>query len=225
MRGIRQIDIDKAGPGVRLFQKIESGRHNFTLKTLLKTAEALGTDVSELFHSESDVAALYKKVFFEVPFGIIIWRLMDRANPESLCLFEFNRYGAQAVHRRLETLRGCSILEIFPRAREQKIITWLYEVITGGGIRSVPEVIRHDVDFPFTVFSAHFVKCGADLGAAIFTDVTKDYLVKRKLEAAAEKEFLPSGYHHRIAALEAEVDALLGESGRQAKYASKESEG
>lgn len=220
-RGLLQRDFQKFGYSLRHYQKIESGELNLTLKTLFKISQALNTEVTDFIKPEEE-AAVYQDVFHVCPFGIIVWKLMDDKNPDSLVLFEHNKYGAKAVYRDLANSKGKKMLELFPKAREQGLIDIFFEVITTGKARFVPEVIRHDKDFPLTVFSTQFVKCGPDLGAAIFTDITEDFLARQEIQR--QKRFieqsnrLPVSESVQTQELKEEINRLLIEMGRPPKY-------
>lgn len=214
-RGLVQKDFEKFGYNVRHYQKIESGNQNLTLKTLFKISQALKTDVTEFIRPRGEGEDWFEQFFFECPFGVITWKLVDPQRPESICLHAHNRYGARAVYRDLENSKGKSILEIFPLAREQGVMQMLFEVITTGKQKFVPELIRHDEGFPLTVFSSRFVKCGPDLGAAIFTDITPEFLQRQEILRHTR---LPISENSRILELEREVDTLLEELGKPARY-------
>lgn len=221
-RGLVQKDFEKFGYNVRHYQKIESGSQNLTLKTLFKISRALNTDVTAFLQAEDAGERWFEEFFFECPFGIILWKLVDPERPESICLHEHNKYGAKAVYRDLANSKGKSILEIFPLAHEQGVMQSLYEVITTGKPKFVPELIRHDEGFPLTIFSTQFVKCGSDLGAAIFTDITDEFLQRqeslRQKQALEKFSRLPVSENARIEELQREVDSLLRELGKPAKY-------
>jgi transcriptional regulator with XRE-family HTH domain len=221
-RGLLQKDLEKFGYSLRHYQKIESGELNLTLKTLFKISQALNTEVTDFIKGEEDSWAVYQSLFHAFPFGVIVWKLEDPQDPDSLSLFEHNKYGARAVYRDLANSKGKRMLEIFPKARSQDLIDIFYEVITTGKSKFVPEVIRHDKDFPLTVFSTQFVKCGPDLGAAIFTDITDAYLERQ--EAARQRaklerlSRLPVGENEQVNNLKDEVNQLLRQLGRPQKY-------
>lgn len=221
-RGLLQKDFAKFGFPVRHYQKIESGQLNLTLKTIFKISEALSTDAGNLLSDGNDEATIYRSIFHESPFGIIVWQLPDFADRLSLRLYDHNRVGARSVYRELENAKGKSMLEIFPKAKEQGLIDIFFEVITTGKSRFVPELIRHDVDFPFTVFSTQFIRCGVDLGAAIFADVTEEYLARQEVvkqrEKLAQLSRLPMGENLQIEELKRQVNALLQEVGRPPVY-------
>lgn len=220
-RGLLQRDFEKFGYSLRHYQKIESGELNLTLKTLFKISQALNTDVTDFIRREQE-SAFYQGVFHVCPFGIIVWKLEDLKNPDSLSLFEHNKFGAKAVYRDLANAKGKTMLEIFPKARQQGMVDILFQVITTGKTQFVPEVIRHDLDFPLTVFSTQFVKCGPELGAAIFTDITEDYLSRqealRQKRSLAELRRLPVSESAHVRELKEEINRLLNEMGRQPKY-------
>jgi|GEM_PF-1714415 len=220
-RGLLQRDFQKFGYSLRHYQKIESGELNLTLKTLFKISQALNTDVTDFIRREGD-EEVYQDVFHICPFGIIIWKLADPKDPDSLELFEHNKYGAKAVYRDLANSKGKRMLEIFPKARQQGLIDIFFQVITTGKAQFVPEVIRHDQDFPLTVFSTQFVKCGPDLGAAIFTDITEDYLsrqeIQRQRRSLEQFQRLPVSESVQTKELKDEINRLLVEMGRPPKY-------
>ncbi len=224
-RGLLQKDFEKFGYSVRHYQKIESGKLNLTLKTLLKIARALNAEVTD-FLKEPDGGTVYQGVFFECPFGIIVWRLDDAKDPESISLFEHNKYGAKAVYRDLANSKGKKMMEIFPKAKEQGVLQILFEVITTGKPKFVSELLRHDQNFPLTVFTTQFVKCGPGLGAAIFTDITEEYLarqeVQRQKRALDQMSRLPVGESAQLTELKSEVDSLLAQLGRPPKYTNSE---
>lgn len=221
-RGLKQKDFTKFGYTVRHYQKIENGNLNLTLKTLFKISRALNADVRDFLHDEKSDSSVFQELFYECPVGIIVWKLEDVNDPDSITLYEHNRYGAKAVYRDLANSKGMRILEIFPRAREQGVPQMLFEVITTGKPKYVSELIRHDQDFPLTVFTTEFVKCGSDLGAAIFTDITDEFLARQEVQRHKKtiEQFsrLPVSESTQVRALKEEVDALLKELGRPAKY-------
>ncbi len=221
-RGLLQRDFQKFGYSLRHYQKIESGELNLTLKTLFKISQALNAEVTDFIKPEEE-AAVYQDVFHVCPFGIIVWKLADDKDRDSLVLFEHNKFGAKAVYRDLANSKGKKMLELFPRAREQGLIDIFFEVITTGKARFVPEVIRHDKDFPLTVFSTQFVKCGPDLGAAIFTDITEDFLARQEIErqrlSLEQFNRLPVSASVQTQELKEEINRLLIEIGRPPKYA------
>ncbi len=221
-RGLRQKDMADLGYGTRHYQKIEKGELNLTLKTLMKLATALDSEVLELLPQARKNENIFTELFYDLPFGIILWKLLEPQDPYSLVLFESNARGALAVYRDLPVLKGKKILEIFPKAAEQGVVQNLYQVIATGQSTFVPELIRHDEGFPLTVFSTRFVKCGKNLAAAVFTDITEEYLEKqnalRKQHGVQGAATLPIGEPSRIKFLEQEVNALLAELGRPPKY-------
>lgn len=221
-RGLLQRDFQKFGYSLRHYQKIESGELNLTLKTLFKIAQAMNTEVTDFIKGEEDWSALYQGLFHACPFGIIVWKLEDPKDKDSLSLFEHNKYGARAVYRDLASSKGKRMLEIFPKARQQGLIDIFFEVITTGKSQFVPEVIRHDQDFPLTVFSTQFIKCGPDLGAAVFIDITDEFLARQEIQrqrrSLEQLNRLPMGETAQVSELKQEVNALLKELGRSPKY-------
>lgn len=224
-RGLLQKDFKKFGYSVRHYQKIESGKLNLTLKTLLKISRALNAEVTDFLKGQEEWSAVYQDVFFECPFGIIVWKLEDPKTPESISLFEHNKYGAKAVYRDLANSKGKMMMELFPKAKEQGVLQILFEVITTGKTKFVPELLRYDQNFPLTIFSTQFVKCGPNLGAAIFTDITEEYLARqeaqRQKNALDQLNRLPIGESAQLSELKREVDDLRAQLGRSPKYDSK----
>lgn len=220
-RGLLQKDFAKFGFPTRHYQKIESGNLNLTLKTLFKVSEALDTDARRLLGDSGDLE-VYRSVFHQCPFGIIVWQLVDANEPRSLVLYDSNRVGARSVYRDLNGAKGKPMLEIFPKSQSQGMLEIFHEVITTGKRRFIPELIRHDEGFPLTVFSTEFVKCGPDLGAAIFTDITEEFMARQQIEkqnqTLREYERLPIPESDRVAELKREVNALLAETGRPLRY-------
>lgn len=196
-RGLLQKDFARYGLPLRQYQKIESGQLNLTLKTLFKVSLALDTEAERLLRSDEGALSYFQTIFHESPLGIIVWKLNDAKDPRSLTLFDYNRYASQAVYRDLPQLRGKSLSEIFPKGEEQGLLKILFDVITTGKAHAVPELLRHDQNFPLTVFSTKFVKCAPDLGAALFRDITQEYLDRqenqRRQRFAIESERLPYG--------------------------------
>lgn len=221
-RGLLQKDFEKAGYKLRHYQKIESGQSNVTLKTLYKLSQAMDVHVDDFILDKRPTLQLYRKIFFDCPFGLILWQLKKMDDPFSLCLYDYNRYGEKAVHRNFSKARGRKMTEIFPLAEEQGLIEIFYKVITTGEPKYTPRLIRYDRNFPLTVFSTKFIKCGPNIGAAIFTDVTKEFLAEEQVnrQKAALKEFtrLPMSENDQIDNLKREVDELLVRLGQPRKY-------
>src|SRR5688572_4504237 len=105
-RGLLQRDFEKFGYSLRHYQKIESGELNLTLKTLFKISKVLNTEVTDFLRPDEDESAVYQGLFHVCPFGIIVWKLNDMNDPDSLSLFEHNKYGAKAVYRDLANSKG-----------------------------------------------------------------------------------------------------------------------
>lgn len=191
LRGLRQKDMPFP---IRRYQKIESGKANLTLKSLYRIATLLETNVDELIEREDRDRTLYHEVFQHNPLGIIVWKLLDPKDPFSLTVYDHNEVASTAVYRDLELARGKPILEIFSKAGEQGVVEHLYEVILTGRAKVVPELVRHDTGFPLTVFSTKFIRCGPDLGAAIFRDITDEYLARQERNRQRRSSGLPLGH-------------------------------
>lgn len=192
-RGLRQRDMVRHSYPLRHYQKIESGRANLTLRSLYKLAQAFDTEIDRLIESEAREAAVFRALFLQNPLGIIVWKLADPGDPRSLCVYDHNQAANRFVYRDLELVKGKKILEIFPKAEEQGVVSRLFEVITTGKPQQVDELIRHDVNFPLTVFNTRFVACAPYLGAAIFRDITEEYLARQEDQRRRAREALPVG--------------------------------
>src|SRR3989344_4770141 len=105
-RGLLQKDFEQFGYKIRHYQKIENGELNLTLKSLAKISEALNVTVEDLVVDQSADLEVYRQVFDECPFGIILWKLENLEDRYSVCHFDHNKYGAKAVYRNLSQARG-----------------------------------------------------------------------------------------------------------------------
>ena len=224
-RGFLQRDFASIGFKLRHYQKIESGQANVTLKTLDKLSKALNVEVDELFLDKAVSLQLYKRIFLDCPFGIILWQLKDLKDPHSLCLYDYNQFGEKAVHRSFAKARGKLMSEIFPLAEGQGMLEIFFTVITTGKTKFIPHLIRYDHDFPLTVFSTKFIKCDHNIAAAIFTDVTKEFLaneqVHRQKMTLEQLQKLPTPESEQVANLKNQVNTLLARLNLPPQYVGK----
>ena len=124
-----------------------------------------------------------------LPIGVVVYRLEDVADDESLKLIGFNTAAAQMVRRDLGPKVGMRIREAFPAVRSDRVRIYA-ELARHGGARDLGEQVYGDEEVARGVFGIRAAGLGNATVALFIENLTGLKRITRFLDAIIEN--LPS---------------------------------
>ena len=156
----------------------------------MKTRRFAGLDSQENDssdgHPNETVLGLYPELLRELPVGVVLLRLEDRSDPESLRIINANRAAAAITTPSSRRLLGRTLAE-FPKLIGTPIPGQLLATLRAGKARDLGEIVYGDDSIREGVYSVRaFPLSDNHLGVA-FEDVTERIRAERTLRESEER--------------------------------------
>ncbi len=135
------------------------------------------------------ISELCLPLFEHLPVGIIIYRLEDPAQDESLTLRGCNAAAVKMIRPDLQDLMGRRILDVFPNIRRERIALYA-QLAREGGSHAVGETIYGDAAVALSIFDLKATGVGKQCVALFVENLTELKRVKTFLDTIVEN--LPS---------------------------------
>ncbi|MBK7862324.1 MAG: PAS domain-containing protein [Archangiaceae bacterium] len=106
-----------------------------------------------------------------VPVGLIVWRLVDEADDQSLSLVGFNAAAEKMIKLDMNARLGQRVLDAFPRTQPQRV-TLYAKLAREGGVVDLGETVYDDPHIERSVFTVRAVGIGNRATAVFIENLT-----------------------------------------------------
>ena len=156
----------------------------------MKTRRFAGLDPQGYHSSDGQpnetVLGLYPELLRQLPVGVVLLRLEDRSNPESLRIIDANRAAAAITRSSSRMLLGRTLAE-FPKLIGTPIPGQLLATLRTGEARDLGEIAYGDDSIRDGVYSVRAFPLSDNYLGVAFEDVTERIREERSLRESEER--------------------------------------